>query len=729
MKQLVQSIRQGTVDVLDVPPPQLRGPGVLVRTSASLISAGTERAALEFAKGSLIDKARSRPDLVRQVLTKVQRDGVVQAVSVAMSRLDKPVAPGYACVGTVVEVSPDVADLRIGDLVACAGAGYATHAEVNFIPKNLVVPIPQRASGDAIGFDEATFATLGAIALHGVRLAQPQLGDRAVVIGLGAVGLLAVQILRAHGCRVAAVDLNAARCDLARALGAEITALPSDASAAVNTWTRALGADLVLVTAASTSSEPAVLAAEISRQKGRVVAVGATGLDLPRRTLYDKELSLVVSRSYGPGRYDPQYEEHGRDYPLPYIRWTERENMRAFLDLVADGSVNVRALISHRFPIEEAERAYETLERQSVLGILLEYAKQDVLKPAVSRIELAVPATPRPSGAGSASISFIGTGNFARGVLLPAFAHQTGLVLRVAVAATGLSARSTAEKFKFANCSTDATDVWNDNDCNAVVIATRHNAHATLVVAALEAGKAVFVEKPLCLTETELASIESTFNEMRCKGRSPLLMVGFNRRFAPAVLAVKTHFQKAQGPLSILYRVNAGRVPHGSWIADQEEGGGRILGEVCHFVDLCSYLADSPIEQVMAIRSAADTDEVMVTLRMTNGSIATIAYLTGGDASAPKERIEISGNGSNCTIDDFKRTTIRSKGKRKTLGHVFSSQDKGHREEVRAFAEAVARGHQSPVPFNSAVNATRATFAILTSLETGTLVHVASDNS
>ena len=548
MKQLIQSMRQGTVDVLDVPPPQLRGPGVLVRTATSLISAGTERAALEFAKGSLFDKARSRPDLVKQVMTKVRREGIVSAIDVALSRLDKPVAPGYACAGIVVAASPELSDLMVGDRVACAGAGYATHAEMNFVPKNLAVPIPKRANGEFIGFDEAAFATMGAIALHGVRLAQPQLGDRAVVIGLGAVGLLAVQVLRAHGCRVAGVDLNVSRCDLARTLGADLAVSPDDAPGSVATWSHELGADLVVVAAASASSFPAVLAADLCREKGRIVAVGATGLDLPRRTLYEKELSVVVSRSYGPGRYDRNYEEHGHDYPLPYVRWTERENMRAFLDLLADGSVKIRPLISHRFPIGDADKAYEALERQSVLGILLEYPSSAEPESEATRINLVTSSTASATYEPQhTAVSFIGTGNFARGVLLPAFARQA-VILRGAVAATGLSARSAAEKFKFAYCSTNVTDVWKDDHSNAVVIATRHDAHGRLVVDALEAGKAVFVEKPLCLTEAELQKIEATVSHLQLAGRRPFLMVGFNRRFAPTVGVHQGTLQNASRP-------------------------------------------------------------------------------------------------------------------------------------------------------------------------------------
>ncbi len=729
MRQLVQSIRQGSINVVDVPAPQLRGPGVLVRTAASLISAGTERAAREFAKGSLLEKARSRPDLVQQVMLKVRRDGIVQALEVAMSRLDKPMAPGYACAGTVVEVSADVTDLMVGNPVACAGAGYATHAEVNFIPKNLVVPIPLRADGEPVAFDEATFATPGAIALHGVRLAQPQLGDRAVVIGLGAIGLLAVQVLRAHGCRVGAVDLNAARCDLASALGADFAVSPADAAPSVATWTRDLGADLVLVAAASTSNGPAALAAEISRDKGRIVAVGAVGLDLPRRTLYEKELSLVVSRSYGPGRYDPEYEEHGRDYPLAYVRWTERENMRAFLDLVADGSVEVRPLISHRFPIAEAERAYDTLERESVLGILLEYPHDKELDQNATRIPLAAPSVSTASHKPErAAVSFVGAGNFARGVLLPAFRRQTRVQLRGAVAATGLSARSAADKFGFGYCSTDPSDVWKDQDCNAVVVVTRHDAHARLVIEALDAGKAVFVEKPLCLTEAELEEIEATVERLELSGRGPFLMVGFNRRFAAAVALMKAHFKDSQAPVSIVYRVNAGRLPRGSWVAT-EEGGGRILGEVCHFVDLCSHVAGSPVTQVTAVRPPTEGDEVMAMLRMANGSVATIAYLIGGDPAAAKERIEIFGGGVTGTIDDFRRAMVSVNGRRKNFGGLLAKQDKGHAAEVKAFVESVVQGRGSPVSFASAVNSTRATFAILSSLETGTTVSVDSRNS
>jgi polar amino acid transport system substrate-binding protein len=716
MKQLVQSMRSGAVDVVEVPAPRLVGAGVLVQTSASLISAGTERAAMEFARHSLVGKARSRPDLVRQVLDKVRRDGLAQAVSVALERLDRPVAPGYATSGTVMAVASGVEDLSVGDHVACAGATYATHAEINYVPRNLVVPVPRRDSGEYVDFDEAAFATVGAIALHGVRLGAPDLGHRVAVIGLGVIGLLATQILRAYGCRVFGIDLDPARCALARRLGADAAMGPPGAATAVSHWSGGAGADLVIVAAATSGSEPATLAAEVAGDRSRIVAVGAIGLNLPRRTLYQKELSLIVSRSCGPGRYDPTYEELGRDYPRSYVRWTERENMRAFLDLVADGRVRVGPLISHRFDIERAAEAYDALENRDALGVLIEYGNASASVAAPT----AVPLRPRLRRPGRVGLSVIGAGAFARGVLLPVLARadvDRGHV----VASTGLSARSAAVKFGFAGCSTSADDVWRDGDCNAVVIATRHDSHARLTVDALEAGKAVFVEKPLCMTEEELDRIVGVVEALRVAGQTPFVMVGFNRRFSPPVQALCSAMA---GPVSIVYRVNAGRLAPGSWIDRAEEGGGRIVGEVCHFVDLCAHLAGSPITGVSAARSAAGADDVMVSLRMANGSMATVAYLIGGDRTGPKERIEVFGSGQTATIDDFRR--LRVSGAERTLrqGGPLARRDKGHGREVAAFVRAVASGTASPVSWESIVNTTRATLAIVRSLETGGSVHL-----
>jgi predicted dehydrogenase/threonine dehydrogenase-like Zn-dependent dehydrogenase len=717
MKQLVQSMRTGVVNVLDVPPPPLVGPGVLVQTAVSLISAGTEREASEFAKSSLLNKARSRPDLVKQVLEKVRRDGLVQTVSAALARLDRPMAPGYASSGTVIAVARGVDDVRVGDRVACAGATYATHAEINYVPKNLLVPVPRRRSGEYVGFDEAAFTTLGAIALHGVRLGAPELGHRVVVIGLGVIGLLVTQILRAYGCRVFGVDLSPARCSLARALGAEDAIEPARAESIVSHWTGRFGADLVVVAAATTDSDPAVLAAEIACDKGRIVAIGATGLDLPRRTLYRKELSLVVSRSYGPGRYDPDYEELGHDYPRAYVRWTERENMRTFLELVADGRVDVHPLISHRFDIERGVDAYHALEHGDALGILIDYANAPTTAITGS---IHVPSRPRVGPAARARISVVGAGAFARSVLLPSLS-RAGVDLREVVTATGLSARSAADRFGFAACSTSADAVWR-GDCDGVVIATRHDSHAQLTIEALQAGKSVFVEKPLCMTEAELEHIASVVDGLRAIGRSPFVMVGFNRRFAPAVEAVRRAM--AGVPVSLMYRVNAGRLAPESWIARPQEGGGRVIGELCHFIDLCAYLADSHVAEVCATCSAAGPDDVMVSLRMVNGSIATVAYLIDGDRTASKERIEVFGGGRLGTIDDFRRARVSWNGRVVRHGRLLARQDKGHATEMAAFVRAVTSGADSPVPWDSVVNTTRATFAVVRSLESGDRVYL-----
>jgi polar amino acid transport system substrate-binding protein len=602
--------------------------------------------------------------------------------------------------------------------VACAGAAYATHAEVNYVPRNLVVPVPRRRSGEPVGFEEAAFTTLGAIALHGVRLGTPQLGDRVVVIGLGVIGLLATQILRAHGCRVLGVDLNPARCDLARALGADDATGPTGSEAVVSQWSGGPGADLVLVAAASSRSDPVALAAELACDKGRVVALGATGLEFPRRTSYRKELSFVVSRSYGPGRYDPAYEELGRDYPRAYVRWTERENMRAFLDLVADGRVDVRPLVSDRFTIDRGPEAYAALEREDVLGILIEYGSA-----AASAVSASVAPRSRPiaPASGRPRISLVGAGAFARSVLLPSLT-AAGAVLREVVAATGMSARSAAETFGFRTYSTSVDAVWRDRECDGVVIATRHDSHARLAIDALQAGKAVLVEKPLCITEDELERIVEAVAALRAGGQPPFLMVGFNRRFAPTVAAVRRAM--SGGPVSIVYRVNAGRVPPESWIARPEESGGRIVGEVCHFLDLCAYLADSPIAEVSATRSAAGPDDVMIGLRMANGSIATVAYLIDGDRAAPKERIEVFGGGRVAMIDDFRRARVTGAGGTVRRGGLLARQDKGHAAQARAFVDAIAAGTVSPVSIESAVNTTRAAFAAVRSLESGGPIHV-----
>jgi predicted dehydrogenase len=722
MKQLLSSPRTGAVHVLDVPAPAVRANGILVQTMASLISAGTERAAIDFGQKSLVGKARSRPDLVRQVLDRARRDGFIEAARLALARLDQPAPAGYACAGIVLAAGPGATEFRPGDLVACAGAGYASHAEINYIPRNLAVHLPRRPSGQTISFEEAAFATLGAIALHGVRLARPQLGDRVAVIGLGLVGLLAGQILRAHGCRVLGIDPVPARRALAEQLGFAGTASPESALPHNLELTRGHGADIVIIAASAAGSDPVILAGELARDRATVVAIGATGLDLPRRSYYQKELSVVVSRSCGPGRYDPEFEEHGKDYPIGYVRWTERENLRAVLELIADRRVVVDALISARVPIEDAEDAYSLLDASGTLGVVLTYNREPYALKDAPRIDLAQRGGSVP---GAVGVSLIGAGVFGRGVVLPALKTIPGINRRGIVTAGGVNARASGDRFGFAFCGSDADAVLADEGTRAVIITTRHDRHATLVERAVVSGKAVLVEKPLALSEAEVARLCRVVDEAAADGTPPLVMVGFNRRFAPIVRQLLDWRRRVAGPITVCYRVNAGTLPAGSWIANPSEGGGRLLGEVCHFVDLATVIAGAPVAQVFALGSAAlGADEATVTLKFSDGSLASIVYVSSGDRSCSKERIEVYGGESIAVIDDFRRGWIVERGSRTRLGGWLGRQDKGHRAELAAFVEAVRHGTANPVPFEAAVATTRATLAIQESLSLGMPIDV-----
>ena len=686
---------------------------------ASILSPGTERVALDFGRRNLLGKARSRPDLVRQVLDKARRDGLIDTARAALARLEEPAPTGYACAGTVIAVGEDTGDFVVGDRVACAGSGYATHAEVNYIPRNLAVPVPRRRDGSWLGFDEASFATLGAIALHAVRLGHPGAGDRSVVIGLGLVGILVAQVLRAHGCVVIGVEPSEPRRRLAVQLGVDIVTAPDEAIEQVRVATGGVGADLILVTASGENNEPVTMAGEIARDRATVVAVGATRLDLPRRIYYRKELSVIVSRSYGPGRYDPAFEEQGRGYPPGYVRWTERENLRAFLDLVARDQVRVDPLITHRVPLVEAERAYGLLDDSNTLGVVLRYSEAPpsaFVGGQVGRVDV----TSRPAPAGDVvGISVLGAGVFARSVLLPTLARVRGISLRGVVTGHGATARATAARHGFHFCATDPETVWEDRDTHAVIIATRHDSHASLVEAALAADKAVFVEKPLCVTPDELGRVVEAFQKARTAGRSPVVMVGFNRRFAPAVRRVREALASIATPLAVQYRVNAGRLPSESWIVDPAVGGGRIVSEVCHFIDLTAFLVGSPVTWVFARSAGVGEDDVMGTLGFAGGSLATIGYFSAGDRTVSKERIEVFGGGAVAIIDDFRRASVVRNGRRRRLGWGWSRPDKGHRQELEAYVQAIRTGGPSPVPFEDAVRTTRATLALRESLSRG----------
>jgi len=720
MKQVLQQARTGAVDVVEVPSPKLLAGCVLVRIAASLVSPGTERAASEFASKNLFQKAKARPDLVHEVLNKARRDGVLSAVSAVRSRLDQPSALGYSSAGTVVGVGEGVADLIVGDRIACAGAGYAVHAEFDCVPRLLVAKVPS----ESMSFEEAAFTTVGAVALHGIRTAEAKLGDVVAVIGLGLLGQLTVQLLKAAGCKVVGFDLAEQRAALALRMGAD------RASASAFKFRElcvqqsgGCGADAVIITAETPSSDPVHLAGEIARDRAIVVAVGTVGMDIKRPVYYGKELDFRISRSYGPGRYDAAYEQKGRDYPIGYVRWTETRNMGAFLDLLEQGKLDLKSLITHRFPIERAKAAYDLITgktKDASLGVLITYSG---LAEEVHRLELVSQGAPSVSEK-SVAIGLFGAGGFATSTLLPAIKQISGVELVGLCSATGSHAHHAGQRFGFRYCATDEEKILADPAVNTVVIATRHHLHAPQVLAAAAAGKHVFCEKPLCLTEEELSEIVDAF---QTSNTGCHLMLGLNRRFAPMVVRMKQFVSQINESLMLNYRVNAGYIPSDHWVNDPEQGGGRILGEVCHFIDLVTFLAGTlPIE--VQTRNVANPgkysgENVVISLTFANGSQGTITYIASGDKSYSKERIEIFGGGAVAVLEDFRRLELSRDGRKQ----VFKSrwrQDKGHRGEWEVFASALREGTGSPIPLVEIVSTTLATIRAVDSQASGKPVPV-----
>ena len=716
MKQLLQDARTGEVAVAEVPSPQLLPGCALVRVAASLVSAGTERASAEFAGKNLIAKAKARPDLVRDVLAKMRRDGLVSSIQAVRSRLDQPQSVGYSSSGTVIAVGDGVTDIEVGDRVACAGAGYAVHAELACVPRLLLAKIP---SGSEVAFEEAAFGTVGAICLHGIRTAEVSLGETIAVIGLGLLGQITVQLLKAAGCRVFGMDVVRRRADLAMQSGAEFAcASAPEFRDLCFQKTGGAGADAVLITAETASSEPVRLAAEVARDRAIVVAVGTVGMDLERKLYYEKELDFRVSRSYGPGRYDAAYEQKGRDYPIGYVRWTETRNLEAFLQVIAQRKLNLAPLITHRFPMDDAPRAYDLITGRSnepFLAVLLSYPEEQAA-PQVSGKILLAKAAPT---SGSVGVGMLGAGNFAQAMLLPALKANPRVSLVGVCNATGPRSRSAAERFGFRYCTDSEREILLDPSVHAVVIATRHHLHAIQVEAAINAGKAVFCEKPLCLSEEELAGI---VRARAGEGKSAALMVGFNRRFAPMAIQLKRFVSDIHEPLAIQYRVNAGFIPSDHWVNDLEQGGGRVLGEVCHFVDFLCYLAGAcPIEvQCRSLGSGGQYsgDNVVASLKFADGTLGTITYLANGDKSASKERVEVFGGGSVAILEDF-RYLERVRQGRKQITRARWRQDKGHRHEMQAFIDAVQAGTAAPIAFEQMVGSTLATLRLQNSCQTG----------
>ncbi len=697
MKQILQSLKTGVTEVAEIPCPRAGRGQVLIRTSRTLVSAGTERMLVDFGKAGLLGKARQQPDKVRQVLEKIRTDGLAPTLEAVFSKLDQPLPLGYCNVGRVLEAGADVSGFAAGDRVASNGR----HAGAVAVPVNLCARIPDKVSDE-----EAAFTVLGAIALQGIRLAQPTLGETVAVTGLGLIGLMTVQLLRANGCRVIGFDFDPEKLALARRFGAETADLSAGADpvAAAVAFSRGRGVDAVILTAATRSSEPVAQAARMCRKRGRIVLVGVTGLELSRADFYEKELSFQVSCSYGPGRYDPDYEEKGQDYPVGFVRWTQQRNFEAVLDMLADGRLDVKPLISHRFAVEDAASAYEVVSgREASLGILLEYPDVEIVpdERLTGRTVTLLPAPARAEG--KVRIGFIGAGNYATTVLIPAFAAAGARLVCVASGA-GVSGVHAGRKFGFERTTTDTDALLADPDIDAVVIATRHDSHAGLVCRALAAGKHVFVEKPLAMNREELDRIEAA----AASAAQLQLTVGFNRRFAPHVRKMAQLLAACRAPKSMIMTVNAGAVPAGHWTQDPEAGGGRILGEACHFVDLLRFLAGHPLVSCRA--RAADADTASLDLAFADGSIGTVHYFANGSRSFPKERLEVFCDGRILQIDNFR--TLRGFGWPGFRRMALWRQDKGQKDCAAAFVRAVEAGGEAPIPLDELIETSRATIEL-----------------
>ena len=688
MKQILQSLKTGATEVADVPCPSPKRGHLLIRTSRTLVSVGTERMMVEFGKAGWIEKARQQPDKVRMVLDKMKTDGVMPTIEAVFNKLDQPLPLGYCNVGTVVEVGAGVTGFAVGDRVASNGK----HAEMVCVPVNLCAKVPE-----AVTDEEAAFTVLGAIALQGIRLVAPTLGEAVVVTGMGLIGLVTTQLLRAHGCRVLGIDFDSKKLEMARSLGAEIVDLSTgqDPVVAAEQFSRGRGVDAVIVTAATKSNEPMHQAALMCRKRGRIVLVGVTGLNLSRDDFFKKEITFQVSCSYGPGRYDPNYEEKGQDYPVGYVRWTEQRNLEAVLDMMADGRLAVKSLISHRYEIDEAEQAYEVVGgSEPSLGIVLGYpAEAGAARDVTQRTVAIAPATP---GDGRIAVSFIGAGNYATAVLISAF-KAGGARLRTVASSGGVTGLHAGRKYGFESTTTHTPQLFTDSETNAIVITTRHDSHCDFVCAALVAGKHVFVEKPLCLTRDELTKIEEARRAASTAPRgAPHLMVGFNRRFAPQVVKMKSLLAATPGAKSLMMTVNAGAIPADHWVHDREQGGGRIIGEACHFIDLLRFLSGSEIDShTCTPMRTATGDTVTITLRFRDGSIGTVHYFANGTKAFPKERLEVFAAGAVLQLDNFRR--LKGFGWKGFKTMNLWKQDKGQAACAAAFIRSVRDGGAPPI--------------------------------
>jgi predicted dehydrogenase/threonine dehydrogenase-like Zn-dependent dehydrogenase len=700
MRQLLQQFKDGSIDIIDVPVPECKTGHIIAKSSLSLISAGTERMLLEFGKSNIISKARSQPDKVKQVIDKMRSDGIVSTLNAVFSKLDTPISLGYSNVGRVIETGSTVYEFNRGDRIVSNGP----HAEVVSVPTNLCAKVPEEVSDE-----EAVFTVLGAIALQGVRLINPKVGENVVVMGLGLIGLLTVQILLANGCRVLGLDFDKNKLSLASSFGSEIFDLASESDPVgfAMKFSKNNGVDSVLITASTKSNDPVRLAAQMCRKRAKIVLVGLTGLELNRADFYEKELSFQVSCSYGPGRYDELYEQRGYDYPYGFVRWTAKRNFEAVLDLIARRKINIQPLISKSFPFSEAQNAYSLLlEDKTNLGILLRYiSSDDTITKTIQKTNIRVVSTARTN----AIIGVIGAGNFASHVILPIL-KKADVRLKTIASSGGMNAAILGNKFGFEKVTSDSNIVFDDPEINTVFIATRHNSHANLTVSALEHDKHVFVEKPLALNETELVDIETTYKKMGDKQ----LLVGFNRRFSPFAQKMKALLNPRSSPLTAVYIVNAGALPTNHWTRNSEIGGGRIIGEACHFIDLLQFIIDHPIVSVNSTAIGGERplnereDKVTISILFSDGSTGTVHYFANGNKKYPKEKVVIFSDERVLELDNYIK--MRGYGFKKFRTMKTWKQEKGHREELTAFISRVEIGGGALIPWESMESVTRASF-------------------
>ncbi|MEC4686363.1 MAG: bi-domain-containing oxidoreductase [Nitrospirota bacterium] len=726
MKVIAQNYSNGNLEMLEVPMITSKS-GLLVETAASLVSVGTEKAMIDVAKKSLLGKALARPDWVKQVIDKVKTEGLMEAWRQSRARLDMPVPLGYSCAGIVREVNNTEDDFRVGDRVACSGSGYASHAEWNVVPPNLCVKIP-----DNVPFEDASYVALGGIAMEAVRLSAPEFGHRIGVIGLGLLGQLAVQILRTAGCHVVGIDISAQKCELALKNGAEAVAVTGrdDPVAIANDFSGHAGLDAVIILASVDSDEPLIHAAEMCRERGKIIAGGLIGLNIPRQSFFEKELHFAVSKAWGPGMFDPDYEERGFKYPIAYARWTAQRNMDEFLRMLSLGRISLSDITTHRFSFEKALDAYRLIlsGKEPAIGVVLHYPERDngsgAADEQVTKILQAEGSKLKPK-ISRVSAGLIGAGLFARGTLLPAMKKVSGITLTGVASSRGLSGKNLLDSYKFHYATTDYRDILKDADIDIVFILTRHNSHSKFICEALRAGKAVFVEKPLCINRNELKEITDTYLSLTTRDSTPFLMVGFNRRFAPTTRQCIEFIGQAKKSSVVQIRCNAGYIPAESWVHKKDEGGGRIIGEVCHFVDLAQAITGGLPERVFASCTESPQglrDNLTISMKMDNGAAVAITYASNGDKSFQREEVQVFAGGAICVINNFKSVSFISSGKQKVKKSL--EVDRGYVDEIRAVYDALKNGAPSPIGFKSLVATTLATFAIEESITTGEAVEV-----